>query len=103
MQPFDERRDDCKNALDKARCALFFTPQYVDRLEVGMKVSTNELLIVQNSNMRIPQKGGDAEVDERKKLILTHAEIKKSQLQLQAHKGGIGDEGRARSVWLSQN
>ncbi|UIZ28005.1 hypothetical protein KXD40_004363 [Peronospora effusa] len=66
---FDEHREDCKNTLDEARNALIITPEYVARLEADMKVRASELHAVKDSNKRIPQEGGDAEVDERDEFM----------------------------------
>ncbi|ETN17547.1 hypothetical protein PPTG_05330 [Phytophthora nicotianae INRA-310] len=66
---FDEHREDCKNTLDEARNALVITPEYVARLEADMKVRAAELQAVKDSNKRIPQEGGDAEVDERDEFM----------------------------------
>ncbi|ETL40216.1 hypothetical protein F442_08741 [Phytophthora nicotianae P10297] len=70
-------------------------PWCVARLEVIRKVRAAHLQTVKNST---PQKGGHAKVDDRMKLILPCVKIKESQLQRQAHKGGVGDEGNARLV-----
>ncbi|KAG2786984.1 hypothetical protein JG687_00002682 [Phytophthora cactorum] len=66
---FDEHREDCKNTLDEARNALVITPEYVARLEADMKVRAAELHAVKDSNKRIPQEGGDVEVDERDEFM----------------------------------
>ncbi|RLN93690.1 hypothetical protein BBJ28_00014827, partial [Nothophytophthora sp. Chile5] len=66
---FGEHQEDCKNALDEARNALVITPEYVARLEADMKVRASELHAVQDSNKRIPQEGGDPEVDERDEFM----------------------------------
>ncbi|CAI5722903.1 unnamed protein product [Peronospora effusa] len=66
---FDEHREDCKNTLDEARNALIITPEYVARLEADMKVRASELHAVKDSNKRIPQEGGDTEVDERDEFM----------------------------------
>ncbi|KAH7485720.1 FYVE and coiled-coil domain-containing protein 1 [Phytophthora ramorum] len=66
---FDEHREDCKNTLDEARNALIITPEYVARLEADMKVRAGELQAVKESNKRIPQEGGDTEVDERDEFM----------------------------------
>uniref|UniRef100_A0AAV1UM41 FYVE-type domain-containing protein n=1 Tax=Peronospora matthiolae TaxID=2874970 RepID=A0AAV1UM41_9STRA len=66
---FDEHCEDCKNTLDEARNALVITPEYVARLEADMKVRASELHAVKDSNKRIPQEGGDVEVDERDEFM----------------------------------
>ncbi|KAG7390476.1 WD repeat and FYVE domain-containing protein 1 [Phytophthora pseudosyringae] len=77
---FGEHREDCKNTLDEARNALVITPEYVARLEADMKVRASELHAVKDSNKRIPQEGGDVEVDERDEFM---NEVRRRRAQFQ--------------------
>lgn len=77
---FDEHCEDCKNTLDEARNALVITPEYVARLEADMKVRASELVAVKDSNKRIPQEGGDDEVDERDEFM---NDVRRRRIQFQ--------------------
>uniref|UniRef100_K3WHS2 J domain-containing protein n=1 Tax=Globisporangium ultimum (strain ATCC 200006 / CBS 805.95 / DAOM BR144) TaxID=431595 RepID=K3WHS2_GLOUD len=77
---FDEHKEDCKNALEQARNERLITPEYIARLEADMKIREEELQAVNESNKRIPQEGGDAEVDERDEFM---NEVRRRRAQFQ--------------------